>query len=153
MNVSLLRERENSLRGANGRLALAALVITGSAAHAELEYSTSFDTPDLPGLGIAMHGSAQIDNAFGQSDLKLVSDGQSGTWGTWQGPTVWGDCTSFTLVDPLAPAAPGAGAAVLVKEVECPESVEELLVLDIALAGGLLVPRELGITVVGGQLL
>ena len=96
MNVSLLRERENSLRGANGRLALAALVITSGVAHAELEDSTSFDTPDLPGLGTAMHGSAQIDNAFGQSDLKLVSDGQSGSWGTWQGPTVWGNCTSFT---------------------------------------------------------
>ena len=54
MNVSLLRERENSLRGANGRLALAALVITSGVAHAELEYSTSFDTPDLPGLGISI---------------------------------------------------------------------------------------------------
>ena len=96
MNVSLLRERENSLRGANGRLALAALLITSGAAHAELEYSSSFDTPDLPGLGTALHGSAQIDNAFGQSDLKLVSDGQPGSWGTWVGPTVWGHCTSFT---------------------------------------------------------
>ena len=96
MNVSLLRERENSLRGANGRLTLAALLITSGAAHAELDYSTSFDTPDLPGLGISMHGSAQIDDAFGQSDLKLVSDGASGTWGTWKGPTVWGHCTSFT---------------------------------------------------------
>ena len=66
MNVSLLRERENSLRGANGRLTLAALLITSGAAHAELDYSTSFDTPDLPGLGISMHGSAQIDDAFGQ---------------------------------------------------------------------------------------
>ena len=33
---------------------------------------------------------------FGQSDLKLVSDGQPGSWGTWVGPTVWGHCTSFT---------------------------------------------------------
>ena len=50
MNVSLLRERENSLRGANGRLTLAALLITSSAAHADLDYSTSFDAPEPPGL-------------------------------------------------------------------------------------------------------
>ena len=96
MNVSLLRERENSLLGANGNLALSALLLFGGAAQADLNYSTSFDTPDLPGLGTGFHGSAQIDNAFGQSDLKLVSDGQSNSWGTWVGPTVWGNCTSFT---------------------------------------------------------
>lgn len=96
MNVSLLRERENSLRGANGRLALAALLITSGVAHADLDYSNSFDAPDLPGYGGDMYGAAQIDNAFAQSDLKLVSDGQSGSWGTWVGPKVWGNCTSFT---------------------------------------------------------
>ena len=50
MNVSLLRERENSLRGANGRLTLAALLITSGAAYADLDYSTSFDSTESAGL-------------------------------------------------------------------------------------------------------
>ncbi|MEC7195785.1 MAG: hypothetical protein VXW23_02265, partial [Planctomycetota bacterium] len=96
MNVSLLRERENSLRGANGRLTLAALIFTSGAAYADLDYSTSFDATEPSGYAGEMYGSAQIDSAFAQSDLKLVSDGQSNSWGTWVGPKAWGNCTSFT---------------------------------------------------------